>query len=137
MLLDIFLSLIFNMTLTARGKHVFIVFGHFFGSFFDLFSPFCYLCSWIHFWASYSIHMTLTAQGKHIFVVFLALFWSFFWPMLLDTFLSLISNMSLIARGKNAFGTFLPLLYIYILLCGTTVFVKKMPILIFSSIKCP
>ena len=57
--------------------------------------------------------------------------------MLLDTFLSLISNMSLIARGKNVFATFWPLLHVYVLLFWHflalqklgTVFENELPII--------
>ena len=79
MLLDTFLSLISNMTLTAQGKH----FLSFFGTFLAL------------FW--------------HFFGTILALFGTSFYLllfMLLDTFLSLIFNMTLTAQGKNIFVGF-------------------------------
>ena len=132
MLLDTFLSLISNMTLTAQGKHFFVIFWHFFCTFLALFwhflallFTFCYLCSWIHFWASYSIwhwllkvkiFLSVFSTFLAFFVTFLALFWSPFLPffplmlfMLLDTFLSLKFNMTLTARGKNIFVGFLAL----------------------------
>ena len=76
MLLDTFLSLISNMTLTAQGKHFFVVFWHFFGTILALFGTSFYLLLFmlLDTFLSLIFNMTLTARGKNIFVGFLALF---------------------------------------------------------------